>query len=167
MTEIQTEQNFVEEIASCELDIQTVINNQTQLRIVLELTNNKIADNALNSGNQTDHPSDRNIKILNHGETLDRLHRSHNVLLRGVPETAPDGDATTVKELLCSMDSNAGDQCLNIHRVGNTGARSRPLKVSFSNPLIASKTLCSKTVIVNYPVWNSYSISDDKTPQQL
>ncbi|KAL3285996.1 hypothetical protein HHI36_000511 [Cryptolaemus montrouzieri] len=111
------------EIASCQSDIQTVIYIQTQLRIDLDLTNNKVTGNALHSGNPTDHPSERNIKILNHIEILDRLRRSHNVLVRGVPENAPDRDATSVKELLCSIDTNAGDQCLDIDRVGKTDAR--------------------------------------------
>ncbi|KAL3289137.1 hypothetical protein HHI36_003574 [Cryptolaemus montrouzieri] len=97
-------------------------------------------------------------------ETLERQHRSHNILFRGNCENSPEGDRVEVSHLVKVIDPSADNQCLHVTRVGKAGTRPRPLKVSFTNPIAVTKILLNKEVICNNPAWKNISLSDDKTP---
>lgn len=100
-------------------------------------------------------------------EMLERLRRSHSLLIRGVPEASPDVDVSLVSQVLDCICPDANLQRTSISRIGTSlSDRPRILKLSFNNPLIVTRILKNKRVIASMPDWRKFSITDDKTPMQ-
>lgn len=101
-------------------------------------------------------------------EMLERLRRSHNILIRGIPEASPADDEASVSQVLDRVNPDANSQRTSISRIGvSTNNRPRILKVSFNNPLIVTRILKDRRVIASVRDWRKYSITDDKTPLQV
>nr|CAH7741473.1 unnamed protein product [Callosobruchus chinensis] len=102
-------------------------------------------------------------------ELLERFRRSHNIVIRGVPEASDRDDASTVSTIIGLTDDSVNAHITGISRLGSTSStnRTRPLKVCFSNPQSAMKILRNKRAILQNPSYRNMSITDDKTPAQI
>jgi hypothetical protein len=105
-------------------------------------------------------------------EAVERMIRSKNVIIYGVPESSgtteqrQTKDATEIRKIISAITPEAIPQ--KIIRIGKPNSpNTRPLKVSLSNDLIAKEVLRNKNKLINSDLSRSISISDDKTPKQL
>lgn len=98
-------------------------------------------------------------------EAVERVKRSFNVILRGVPEEVDT--IVAIREILKTADRSSGDHVVSFTRLGKKLiARPRLLRVTLSNPHVANSLLRNKNLLMNNPAYINYTISDDKTPQQ-
>lgn len=154
------------EIDSCKSGIDVLNKNYDSLRGVVDsasLAISKIESVGTRiSGTPSPDPA------LLPAEVLDRLRRSHNILIRGVPESSPDSDLTLASTVVDYVTPTASSQCTFVTRIGtSTSNRPRMLKISFNNPLVVTRILKNKRVLANVPEWRKYNITDDKTPVQI
>lgn len=99
---------------------------------------------------------------------LDRLRRSHNVLLRGIPESDLGDDTALVSQIIDFVVPKSDAHRVSLERIGLVGRdRPRILRVTFNNPIVVTKLLRNKKVISSVPAWMKFSFSDDKTPLQI
>jgi hypothetical protein len=105
-------------------------------------------------------------------EAVERMIRSKNVIIYGVPEWSgtteqrQTKDAAEIRKIISAITPEAIPQ--KIIRIGKPNSpNTRPLKVSLSNDLIAKEILRNKNKLINSDLPRSISISDDKTPKQL
>lgn len=111
-------------------------------------------------------------------ETIERLNRSKNVIIRGVPERAGsrderrDHDAAKVSEIL-DVIGCASLNPLSVVRLGkpsatneNTG-RPRAMKVIFADRSSALNVLKNGGKLRNVNSYRNCRILDDKTPEQI
>uniref|UniRef100_A0A6P7HCW2 Uncharacterized protein LOC114349320 n=1 Tax=Diabrotica virgifera virgifera TaxID=50390 RepID=A0A6P7HCW2_DIAVI len=64
-------------------------------------------------------------------EAVDRINRSHNIILHNVPETNSSlEDKKKVDEILTSIQGNDGNQCnsINLHRIDKPSNKARLIK---------------------------------------
>nr|CAI5851460.1 unnamed protein product [Callosobruchus analis] len=151
-----------DKIATCEADIQSLQNAQTELSSNIAVIESKLTtamnSNAPNRCTSTNDPA-------NQAETLEILRRSHNVLLRGVPEG--DNDPNLVTDIISHIDSAANAHRVSATRLGRLTSRPRLIKVTFASPVFAKNVLRKKSSILSHPSLNSVKILDDKTPTQM
>nr|CAH7745594.1 unnamed protein product [Callosobruchus chinensis] len=101
-------------------------------------------------------------------EMLERYRRSHNILIKNLVENANSNDNVTVSEVLNIIDPAANGHVISVSRIGAPQAnRSRPLKISFSNPVIVKNILRRKKSLLSNPSFKHFIIDDDNTPHQM
>ncbi|XP_044761882.1 uncharacterized protein LOC123319097 [Coccinella septempunctata] len=154
------------DIASCSSRIDRLTDSQNSLKVVVDSASHRLSKvESLQQGILT---NNRTTPSLQPSELLDRLRRSHNILIRGVPETGAEEDLSSVSSILDCVLPDANNQCVSVARIGKSSTdRPRILKVSFSNSVIVNKILRNKALIKSVPDYHRIIISDDKTPLQV
>lgn len=105
-------------------------------------------------------------------EATERVSRSCNIILSGVPETSEassgPSDARTVGEILSVVNRNSAldHSPLHIQRLGKLSEKPRLIKVVLSNSYVAKNILRSKNALAGTRFKN-VRIQDDKTPKQI
>lgn len=106
-------------------------------------------------------------------EATERVRRSQNIILSGVPETpeasnGPPNDARIVGEILSIVNRNSAfdHNPLHIQRLGKPSDKPRLIKVVLSNSHVAKNILKSKNALAGTRFKN-VRIQDDKTPKQI
>lgn len=104
-------------------------------------------------------------------EALERINRSRNVLIRGVPEvegdipSCKDHDLAKIKEILHTVSSQSIP--VSFHRIGRANQRfSRMIKVIMASESEAKFILKNKSKVLENRATKNVSIIDDKTPVQ-
>nr|CAH7747960.1 unnamed protein product [Callosobruchus chinensis] len=157
-------------IQMCLTDIQSLRSAQADMSTNLTAIEHRftaLQENSANSASSTaatpaipDRSSD--------AEMLERYRRSHNILIKNVVENANSNDNVTVSEVLNIIDPAANGHVISISRLGAPQAnRSRPLKISFSNPVTVKNILRRKKSLLSNPSFKHFIIDDDKTPHQM
>uniref|UniRef100_A0A6P7F0R6 Uncharacterized protein LOC114325130 isoform X1 n=1 Tax=Diabrotica virgifera virgifera TaxID=50390 RepID=A0A6P7F0R6_DIAVI len=101
-------------------------------------------------------------------EAMDRINRSHNIILYNVPETnSAVEDNNKVNEILITVQGDNVNpiSSRHVHRIGKRSNKARPIKVTFSTPAQAKSFLRAKNKLAT-STFSTISISDDKTPRQ-
>ena len=106
-------------------------------------------------------------------EAVERIRRSNNVIIRGIPEPTGDSDhrkqsdLDTVKNVASTILPPDDDiQIISVIRLGKFNAtRTRPTKVIFSSSFTAKTILRNKTKLSGSR-FEQLKIQDDKTPTQ-
>lgn len=110
-------------------------------------------------------------------ETVDRISRSRNVIVRGVPEVTGSleerrrHDSAKVSEMLTAMNSSALP--ISVIRMGKASAgnggesRPRALKVVLPDRSSAVSVLRNKSKLLEARAYRGVTVSDDKTPAQI
>lgn len=105
---------------------------------------------------------------LDSSEILDRVRRSHNVILRRLPESQ-DGlsDDGAVHNIVNHIFSPGTGHIVSHNRIGRkTGQTPRPLLIKFSNPVTPLTILRNKKLLSTSSAFGGVTISDDVTPYQ-
>lgn len=104
-------------------------------------------------------------------ETIERLRRSHNVILSAVPESSDE--EVVVRRIIDSILPSSSQTILSMSRLNaskrtstRTSARPRLLKVTFSN-IITPKILLRNKAALLTSEFRNISLRDDKTPHEL
>lgn len=108
-------------------------------------------------------------------EAAERIKRSGNVLIRGIPETASTGghpsndDTAKVMQLIEAVQGpDHVVPPISVKRVGKSiGGKPRTLIATFNCPEDARKILRNKKRLANIESFKNTFISDDMTPRQL
>lgn len=153
------------DILLCQSDVKSVIQSQSKFEDSIRSLEVKI--DQINTNVDFSNRSQPQV-LPDQVEILERVRRAHNILVRGVPESSKEEDATIVGNLLDYVEHNASSSMINNIRVGRRDPlKPRPIKVSFTNPMVVSKILRNKKKVARESTFSCYSISDDKTPQQV
>ncbi|CAH1977811.1 unnamed protein product [Acanthoscelides obtectus] len=150
-------------ISNCEASIQQLQSAQASIlsnisNVESRLTNALVNDRSLNT-NANNIPSSPT-------ETWEIFRRSHNIILKGLPEGNNDSDSVT--DIINHIEPSANGYRLNMTRLGAVGtSRPRLIKVGFASPIIAKNILRKKNDILSHSTYNSVKILDDKTPSQM
>lgn len=104
-------------------------------------------------------------------EATERLRRSSNLIIRGLPENgSSDGgqshDLTRTEEVLRVIDPTCVSSITSICRLGSSTDTPRPIKVCFDNSRVPAQLLRNKSKLL-LSQFRKISLSDDKTPHQL
>lgn len=106
-------------------------------------------------------------------EAVERINRSHNIIICNLPETGAGENQTTtqedeskVKEILDHIQGDTATAPVSIRRIGRSqNNKPRMVKVSFSFTTQARLILRNKKRLAG-SAYSHISIRDDKTPQQ-
>lgn len=110
-------------------------------------------------------------------ETMERITRSKNVIIRGVPEhfgsldERKQHDFGKVAEILTAVNSSA--KPVSVIRLGkpqpNTDGdrRPRPLKLTMSDRPSAVAVLRNRRRLLDTPAYRTVTLQDDRTPSQI
>nr|CAH7713459.1 unnamed protein product [Callosobruchus chinensis] len=157
-------------IQRCLTDIQSLRSAQADMSTNLTAIEHRftaLQENSANSASSTPAAPaipDRSSDV----EMLERYRRSHNILIKNVAENANSNDNVTVSEVLNIIDPVANGHVISVSRLGAPQAnRSRPLKISFSNPVTVKNILKPKKSLLSSPSFKHFIIDDDKTPHQM
>nr|CAH7763956.1 unnamed protein product [Callosobruchus chinensis] len=160
-------------IQRCLTDIQSLRSAQADMSTNLTAIEHRftaLQENSANSANSASSTPaapaipDRSSDT----EMLERYRRSHNILIKNVAENANSNDNVSVSEVLNIIDPAANGHVISVCRLGAPQAnRSRPLKISFSNPVTVKNILRRKKSLLSNPSFKHFIIDDDKTPHQM
>ncbi|VEN59021.1 unnamed protein product [Callosobruchus maculatus] len=161
-------------IRSCQSNIAKIESNQTATNTNLEVLEKRLSDlessvSACPNFDGINPTSESKVipRAVIEAEALERLSRSHNVIILGIPET--NNAEEYVNEILNQVDPVANAHRLNVVRLGSVSVqnRPRPVKVCFATPVVAKSVLRKKSILERHHIYSSTKITDDKTPAQL
>lgn len=107
-------------------------------------------------------------------EATERVNRSRNIILTGVPEPQGSTEERTVKDSATVMEiinvalnkNDSSVKPVRVIRLGRSSNINRPLKVIFDNNFVSKEILRMKNNLAGTP-FKHVTIKDDKTPQQI
>ncbi|KAL3279835.1 hypothetical protein HHI36_017340 [Cryptolaemus montrouzieri] len=101
-------------------------------------------------------------------EILDRILRSHNIIIRHVPDKQDStSDDLTVRAIVDFLSPGSSQHIVATSRLRDAEKRMpRILLVTFFNPIITRKLLRNKKMLSTAANFRTFSISDDVSPQQ-
>lgn len=142
-------------------DLKVEIKNLTEKITSLERKVAQSSTSSLNGGSMED--------II--AEVNERLKRSKNIIIRGVPEQVSGNDYADERSVSDLLDSFVSDTTpTSVVRLGRTkpgiNDQPRPIKVTFSSESVVKKILKAKSRLVD-PKYKRVKIYDDQTPTQL
>lgn len=162
-THCKTLEEHDSDISKCQAELALISQKNSTVELKLSALESKF--DLLSSGSKTV-PENSFPCSSSPREIIERVKRSHNILIRGVAEA--ECDDRVIAQLLDHVDSRANSQRISFSRIGRSNcSRPRPLRVTFSNSSIVSTILRRKNRIHDKPSWKNCTISDDKTPQQM
>lgn len=104
-------------------------------------------------------------------EAAERIRRSSNLILRGIPESgSSDGgqshDLGRTQEVLRVIDPTCVSSITSVCRLGSSTRTPRPIKICFDNSRVPAELLRNRSKLM-VSQFKKMSLSDDKTPNQL
>lgn len=113
-------------------------------------------------------PSNEKCTPVDTAEIMERVRRSHNIIIRNVQESnAVEQDTITVNQIFDHIIPQQSHHVISISRIGtHSPPKNRPILVSFSNPSIVKKILRNKKLLKLVDSFRAISLSDDLTPNQ-
>lgn len=104
-------------------------------------------------------------------EAAERVRRSSNLILRGLPENIsaedePTQDRCRIEEILRCVDPLSVSTISAVCRLGPTRDTPRPIKICFNDSRAPIGLLRNKSKLLSSR-FKKVSLSDDKTPRQL
>lgn len=106
--------------------------------------------------------------VSNMGITVDKIRRSYNIIIKGIPEEE-GGDGNIARTILTLVHENCLPNIIDISRVGSVldnSRRPRPIRVVFNNFLDPKHILRNKARLATSQ-YSRISISDDKSHEEL
>ncbi|KAJ3650687.1 hypothetical protein Zmor_012762 [Zophobas morio] len=144
---LPNQENLVQTINS----LSAIVNDMKKVIEELVTENKKLREEIehVKSGKQQTGESGPEVEEAAVEEAVERIHRSHNVIIRGVPEYQGEAaqqkqaDEEIVMNLIKSaIPSDLGQSVLNLTRLGKLiPNRCRIIKVEFNNPNIVKKLI--------------------------
>lgn len=104
-------------------------------------------------------------------EAAERVRRSSNLILRGLPESVSAEDERIherhrIEEILRCVDPLSVSSVSAVCRLGPARESPRPIKICFNDSRVPIALLRNKSKLLSSR-FNKISLSDDKTPRQL
>lgn len=103
-------------------------------------------------------------------ESTERFRRSHNLIVRFLPEADADNstnDIETIKEVLEHVVGGSSENIVSISRLGKTSnPKPRPIRIIFKNTLTPISLLRNGTRL-RCTRFSRIKLEDDKTPSQV
>ncbi|KAG5896022.1 hypothetical protein JTB14_007587 [Gonioctena quinquepunctata] len=102
------------------------------------------------------------------GEVVERINRSHNVIMYNVPETnCLERDKAQVEEILNHIQGDPTNPPSSIFRIGRPSpSKPRMIKAVLSTPLQARAILRNKKKLA-HTLFADISFRNDKTPREM
>lgn len=150
---------------------------KTSLMNKIEALEKKFSEVSTNVTSILSQTADRKVKEDIIQETIERISRSCNVVMRGIPEhhgsleERKQHDSARVDEVLAAIDSSA--KPIAVVRLGKTptvgggDSRPRPLKVVLPSRPSAVAILRNKNKLLDTQAYRNVTLSDDRTPAQI
>lgn len=138
-------------------DIEAISEVQTELALSISDIRSQLANsNSANSSNIVP-------------ELLDRIKRSHNIIITNVPDGGDESvDLPLVRNIVNLIQEDAGSCLVSARRLpSRDGARPRWMRVSFSNSEVVSSILRRKSALMGHSQYRNMVIFDDKTKSQV
>lgn len=101
------------------------------------------------------------------GEALEKLKRSHNLIIGYLPEC--QNDDQRIKAIITSIDPTSSQSMLSFRRLtskNNSAGKPRLIKVVFNNIMTPKNILRNKSALLSTE-FKSITIRDDKTPEEI
>lgn len=101
-------------------------------------------------------------------EIMERVRRSHNIMIRRLPEV-PDGVdiVSVVKDVVDHISPGSSSHLISCSRIGSQARQSpKPILANFSNPSIVRSILRNRKLLCTSSRFREVGVSDDVTPLQ-